>query len=184
MKKVEMIDKKYLKAVSCFNFGEYQNYCKETIKFKVNDNLDYCGLASCEYYTSSPEIAETISNTPWKSKPFPFSMKVLKCVDGGVPRPGNVVQRIFVDGEWRRRQFANSLSAWWGEWVNIEKVINDINNNENMPKFLTENWDRYMVIDESSFRKKRWEEGHAVTIDEIIEQIRNGTAKIYRNKFC
>jgi hypothetical protein len=39
-----------------------------------------------------------------------------------------------------------------------------------------------MVINESSFRKKRWEEVRAVTIDEIIEQIRNGTAKIYRNK--
>jgi hypothetical protein len=175
-----MIDKKYLKAVSCFNFDEYQNCCKETIKFKANDNLDYCGLSSCEYYTSSPEIAETISNTPWEAKPFPFSMKVLKCSDGGVPRPSNV-QRIFVDGkEWRRRQFANSLSAWWGEWVDIEKVINDILN-ENLQKFLTENWDRYMVIDESSFRKKGLE-GRTVTIDEIIEQIRTGTAKIYRNK--
>jgi hypothetical protein len=154
MRKVEMIDKKYLKAVSCFNFGEYQNYCKETIKFKENDNLDYCGLSSCEYYTSSPEIAETISNTPWEAKPFPFSMNVLKCDDGGIPRSGNIVQRIFVDGEWRRRQFANSLSTWWGEWVNIEKAINDILNNESLQKFFTEDWDRYMVIDGSSFRKK------------------------------
>jgi hypothetical protein len=107
----KMIDKKYLKAVSCFNLREYQNYCKETIKFKVNDNLDYCGLASCEYYTSSPEIAETISNTPGESKPFPFSMNVLKCVDGGVPSSSNVVQRIFMDGEWRRRQFSNPLET-------------------------------------------------------------------------
>jgi hypothetical protein len=157
---------------------------RETIKFKTNDNLDYCSLASCEYYTSSPETAETISNTPWEPKPFPFSMKVLKCDDGGVPSSSNVVQRIFVDGEWRRRQFATSLAACWGEWINIEKVINDINNNENIQKFLTENWDKYMVIDESSFRKKRWEEGRTVTIDEIIEQIINGTAKIYRNKVC
>jgi hypothetical protein len=118
-----MIDKNYLKAISCFNSDKHQNGCKEIIKFKVNANLDYCGLTSCEYYTSSPEIAETISNTPWEAKPPPFSMKVLNCFDGGVSSASNVVQIISVNGEWRRRQFNNLSETCWGEWVNIEEVI-------------------------------------------------------------
>jgi hypothetical protein len=151
------------------------------IELKTNDNLDCCGLASCQYFTSSPKIAETISNTPWKTKPFPFSMKVFKCTDGGVWSISNVIQRIFVDGEWRRRQFSNSLSTQWGKWINIEKTINDILNNESIQKFLTENWDRYMAIDENDLHKKEWR-GSKVTTDEIVEQIKTGTAKIYRNE--
>jgi hypothetical protein len=147
-----MIDKNYLKAVSCFNFTEYQNNHKEIIEFKVNDNLDYCKLTSCQYYVSSLEIAETISNTPWGVKPFQFIMEVLKSTDGI-----NIIQIITADGEWRRRQFNNSLTTWWGEWVNIEKTINNIVKDENIQKFLTENWDRYMVIDKNYLHKKNGE---------------------------
>jgi hypothetical protein len=184
-----MIDKNYLKSVSCFNLDQYKGNDKiefkvidfKKIELKANDNLDHCGLASCQYYTSSPEIAETISNTPWEAKPFPFSMKVLKSANDGFSGMSNVVQRIFVDGEWRRRQFSDSLAIYWGKWINIEKVINTILNDEGIQKFLTENWDRYIVIDKYSFRRKGCE-GRIVTIDEIIEQIKNGAAQIYRNK--
>jgi hypothetical protein len=171
-----MIDKNYLKAISCFNFSEYQDINKKTIEFKANDNLDYCKSAPCQHYTLLPEIAETISNTPWGKKPFPFSMEVLKCSD-----MVNTIQIITVDGEWRRRQFNNSLSTWWGEWINIEKIINDMLNNESIQKFLTGNWDRYMIIDKNDLHKREWR-GSKVTIDEIVEQIKTGTAKIYRNR--
>jgi hypothetical protein len=171
------MDKNYLKAVSCFDFDEYNNNSnRKSIEFKPNDNLNYCGLAPCQYYTSSPEIAETISNTPWRkgTKSFPFLMEVLKCSDKGI-------QIITVDGEWRRRQFGNSLETWWGEWVNIKKTIDDILANENIQKFLTENWDGYMVINKNYLHKREWR-GDKVTIDEVIKQIKTGSAKIYRNK--
>jgi hypothetical protein len=172
-----MIDKNYLKTISCFNFTGYEDSRKKTIEFKANDNLDYCESAPCQYYTLLPEIAETISNTPWGKKPFPFPMGVLKCTGTDT---NNIIQIITVDGEWRRRQFNNSLSAWWGEWINIEKTIDDMLRNENMQKFLTENWDRYMAVDKSYLHKREWR-GSKVTIDEIVEQIKTGTAKIYRN---
>jgi hypothetical protein len=171
------MSKSYLKAVSCFSFDEYQNTHKKSIEFKANDNLDYCKSVSCQYYTLLPEIAETISNTPWGKKPFPFPMEVLKCTDSV-----NIIQIITVDGEWRRRQFSNSLTSWWGEWINIEKTINDILNNEGIQEFLTENWDRCMAVDKNYLHKREWR-GRKVTIDEIVEQIKTGTAKIYRNEF-
>jgi hypothetical protein len=172
-----MIDKNYLKAVSCFDFDKYQNNHKKVIEFKTNDNLNNCKLAPCQYYTLIPETAETISNTPWGAKPFPFPMEVLKCTDD----MNSIVQIITVDGEWRRRQFSNSLETWWGEWTNIETVIDDILNNESVQKYLTENWDRYMVINKDYPSKREWR-GGKTTIDKIIEEIKTGTAKIYRNK--
>jgi hypothetical protein len=173
-----MIDKNYLKAVSCFDFDKYENNPKEIMEFKADDNLDYCTLTPCQYYTLVPETAETVSNTPWGAKPFPFPMEVLKCTDN----INNIVQIITVGGEWRRRQISNSLETRWGEWINIEKAIEDILNNEGIQKFLGENWDRYMVIDKDYPSKRKWSDGKA-TIDEIIKQIKTGTAKIYRNKF-
>jgi hypothetical protein len=172
-----MIDKNYLKAISCFDFNKYENP-KKTIEFKANDNLDYCRLAPCQYYTLSPEIAETISNTPWGAKQFPFPIEVLKCTDNA----NNIVQIITVDGEWRRRQFSNSLETWWGEWTNIEKIIDGILADEGIQKFFCENWDRYMVINKDYPSKREWK-GSKVTIDKIIEEIKTGTAIIYGNKF-
>jgi hypothetical protein len=171
-----MIDKNYLKAISCFDFNKYENP-KKTIEFKANDNFDYCKLAPCQYYTLVPETAETISNTPWEAKPFPFPMEVLKCTDNA----GNIVQIITVDGEWRRRKFSNSLETWWGEWINIKEVIDNILNNENVQKYLIENWDRYMVINKDCLSKREWR-GGKITIEKIIEEIKTGTAIIYGNK--
>jgi hypothetical protein len=173
MRKVVM---KYLKAISCFNFVEHQNnHNKKIIEFKANDNLDYCTITPCYYYIPSLEVAKTILNIPWESKPIIFSMKVLKSIDNGI------VQIIHIDGEWRRRQFSNSLTTWWGEWINIEKTIDNIFKNENIQKFLTENWNR-CIIDKNYIHKK--ERRCKVTIDEIIRQIREGSQKAYRNKIC
>jgi hypothetical protein len=172
-----MIDKNYLKAISCFDFDKYQNNPKKAIEFKANDNLDYCRVTPCQYYTLSPEIAETILNTPWGTNPFPFSMEVLKSADNA----SNVIQILPFGGEWRRTFFSNSLEKRLGEWVNIEEVIDYIIENKDIHKNLSENWDRYMVINEVTRHVERWE-GRIVTIDEIVEQIKTGTAKTFRNK--
>jgi hypothetical protein len=166
-----------LKSVCCFDFNERENLFKQTIEFKINDNLDNCKIAPCQYFTLSPETAQTILNTPWGTEPFPFSMDVLKTTDNA----NSIIQIISADGEWRRRLFKNSLETWWGKWVNIEKLVNDILNNEGMQKFLAENWDRYMEIDKDYPSKRKWK-GGKVAIDEIVNQIKTGTVKAYRNK--
>jgi hypothetical protein len=159
---------KYLKAISFFNFDEYQNnHNKKIIEFKANDNLDYCTVTPCYYYIPSLEVSKTILNIPWESKPIIFSVKALKSIDNGI------IQIIHIDGEWRRRQFTNSLSTWWGEWINIQKTIENIFNNENIQRLLTENWNKYMMIDKSNLYKRGWRRGK-ITIDEIIRQIREG----------
>jgi hypothetical protein len=88
-----------------FIFGKYENDPKEIIEFKPNDNLDDCKISPCQYFTLIPETAQTILNTPWGAKPFPFPLEVLKPdndMDG-------IIQIIPVDGEWRRRLFNNRL---------------------------------------------------------------------------
>jgi hypothetical protein len=176
-----MISIKYLKAVSCFDFDGYEKNPKKTIKFKENDNLDYCRLAPCQYYTLVPEIAETIYNVPWGrgTKSFPFLLKVLKCTDNNTLGV-NSVQIITVDCEWRRRQFNNALETWWGEWINIEKTIDNILNDESTQEFFIENWNKYMMIDKNYINKKEWK-NNKITMGEIIGQIKTGSVKICKN---
>jgi hypothetical protein len=173
-----MTDKRYLKAISCFNFAEFGDIFGKKIKFKTGDNLDYCTTTPCQYYTLLPEVARTIANTPLGAKPFPLSMEVLRAAD----KAANIVQIIHADCEWRRRLFNNSLSSWWGEWINIDDTINSMLTDENLQKYLVKNWDSYMIIDANN-HKERIISGTITTIEEIIEEIKTGTAKIYLNKF-
>jgi hypothetical protein len=55
-----MIDKNYLKVISCF---KHEQSIKDEIEFKTNDDLDYCRALFCRYYTFSKEILQTIRNT-------------------------------------------------------------------------------------------------------------------------
>jgi hypothetical protein len=112
------------------------------------------------------------------AKPFPFSMEVLRAAD----KAANIVQIIHAGGEWRRRLFSNSLSSWWGEWINIDDTINSVLTDENLQKYLVKNWDSYMTIDANK-HKERIISGTITTIEKIIEEIKTGTAKIYLNKF-
>jgi hypothetical protein len=52
-----MIDKNYLKAISCFDFDKHENNPKKVIEFKANDNLDCCTLTPCQYYTLFPVLS-------------------------------------------------------------------------------------------------------------------------------
>jgi hypothetical protein len=184
-----MIDKNYLKAISCFNIDEYQNNDKEikTIQFKENDDLNYCRIIPCHYWTSSKEIAATIKNTPPvelnPNGSFPdFEIKTFQSINDDVYNKNSIIQRTFFYGkEWRRRQFNNPLSTWgdWGKWININDTIDYILNNESIHENLVKNWNRYMIIDKNL--NKTWA-GHITTIDKIIGEIKNGTIKIYRNK--
>jgi hypothetical protein len=172
-----MIDK--LKAVCCFDLGKYENNLNQIIELNANENLDDCKMLACQYYTLSPETAQTIRNTPWEAEPFLFSMKVLKPNDNA----DNIIQIIPVGDGWRRRRFSNRLETWWGKWMNIGKIVDFIHNaDENTQKNLSENWNKYMIIDENN-HKKRMRVGNIITIDEIIEEIKTGTAKIFKNKF-
>jgi hypothetical protein len=171
---------KYLKAISCFN---HEEDIKNEIGFKADDDLDYCKTLFCRYYTFSKKILQTIRNAPpWGIRLFRYALEIIPASNK------NIIQRVLIDGEWegesfralsgewRRRQFSNSLTTWWGKWINIDDIINSILTDEDKQKQFVENWNRYMIIDESIFRAKRYR-NRIMTIDEIIEQIKTGKVK-------
>jgi hypothetical protein len=170
---------KYLKAISYFK----QEDIKNEIEFKTDDDLDYCRSLFCRYYTFSKRILQTIRNAPpWRARLFRYALEIIPVNNK------NIIQRVLIDGEWegesfralsgewRRRLFRNSLTIWWGEWINIDDVINSIRTDENLQKQFVENWNRYMIIDESIFRAKGYR-NRKMTMDEIVEQIKTGRAK-------
>jgi hypothetical protein len=182
----KMIDKNYFKTISCFNITEYdENLTKiKTVQFKKDDDLNKYLLVPCHYWSFLDEIVQTIKNTlPIEidqNMSFPvFEIKTFRLLDSSFSN--GIIQRTFFYGkEWRRCCF-NLREETWGEWINIDDTIDYILNNENIQINLTKNWDRYMVIDENNYKKRMWE-GNITTVEEIIKQIKTGTAKIYRNK--
>jgi hypothetical protein len=148
--------------------------------FKADADLDYCNALLCRYYTFSKKILQTIrSAPPWGARLFRYALEVIPV------NKNDIIQRVLIDGEWegesfralsgewRRRLSSNSLATWWGEWVNIDDIINSMLTDEDKQKHFVENWNRYMIIDESGFRVKGYG-NRKMTIDEIIEQIKNG----------
>jgi hypothetical protein len=177
-----MIDINYLKAVSCFDSDKYQSNLKKTIEIKANDNLDYYRNSLCRYYTSSKEILQTIYNTPpWGAKSFRYTIEMTT----------NNIQRVIIDGEWQEQGFKVLSGEWrrkyfnasvnWGGWVSIDDTINFILNDKSIQELFIKRWDRYKVINEHTRHIEKWE-GPIRTMDEIVEQIKKGTAKIYENK--
>jgi hypothetical protein len=177
-----------LKSVCCFDFDKIENNTKKTIEFKINDNLNNCRTTLSRYYTFSKEILQSIINTPpWGTKLFRYAVEIVKSAD-----THGIIQRVIVDGEWqiegfkiaagewRRRQYFNTV-AFWGQWIDIEKTISRILKDEYIKKYFTENWNKYMIIDEYMSLAKGYG-NHIITADEIIEQIRTGSAQIYKNK--
>jgi hypothetical protein len=178
-----MIDKNYLKSISRFNISKDKNSVKKIIEFNVNDDLNNLINPLYRYYTFSKEILQTIINTPpWESKLFRYAVEIEKFVN-----THGITQRVIIDGEWReegfkavtgewRRQYFNT-DAIWGQWIDIEETISFILRDEHTRERLIENWDRYMIINKHNSLIKKWGD-HKTTIDEIIEQIRTGTARI------
>jgi hypothetical protein len=174
-----------LKSVCCFDSNK--NNTKKTTEFKIKDNLNNCISTLCRYYTFSKEILQTVINTPpWGAKLFRYAVEIVKPVD-----THGIIQRVIIDGEWQKEGFKTVAGEWrryyfntvatWGKWIDIEETISFILKDEDTKKYFTENWDRYMIIDENNY-KKRMRTNNIIKIDEIIKQIKTGTAKIYKNK--
>jgi hypothetical protein len=157
------------------------------IEFKINDDLDYCRTLFCRYYTFSKKILQTIRNAP------PLEVELFRYAVEVIPaNNNNTVQRVLIEGEWQEEGFKYLLGEWrrvyfnssvnWGEWVHIDAIINSILTSESIQEYLAGNWDRYIVIDKNNYKKRTWA-GSIAKIDEIVEQIKTGTARIYGNKF-
>jgi hypothetical protein len=182
-----MIDKNYLKAVSCFNINEYdENFTKiKIVQFKKDDDLNNCLLVPCHYLTFSEEIAQTIKNTPSIEVDPNMSFPIFEIKTFGIPDSSfsnSIIQRTFFYGEeWRRWHF-NLHGEIWGEWINIDNTVDYILNSKDAQKdFIEKTWNQYMIVDENNLKKRTWSNS-IIKTDEIIKQIKTGTAKIYRNK--
>ncbi|MDR2184593.1 MAG: hypothetical protein LBO80_02835 [Treponema sp.] len=179
-----MISINDIRLLSCFNINEYkENPAKiKVVQFKKNDDINDCLLAPCRYWTYSEEIAQTIKNIPPINPNISFhsfGVKTFRILDGDFSH--NIIQRTFFCGKEWRRCYLNLHEKIWGEWTNINTMLDYILNNGDIQKNLTESWTRYMVIDKNNCRRRSWA-GSITTIDEIIKQIKTGTAKIYKNK--
>jgi hypothetical protein len=122
-----------LKIASCFNSNEHEeNLTKiKVVQFKKDDDLNNCLLVPCHYWTSSEEIAQTVKHTPpievdpMMSFP-PFEVKTFQIFDSSFFN--SIIQRtFFYNKKWRRCHLILHGGVW-GEWINIDNIINDILN--------------------------------------------------------
>jgi hypothetical protein len=203
---MEYIQMKYLKSLSCFNlqeyenrkevkefearayfnFREYENSKGEVKKYDSRVYLDFVTAPFSEYWNSAEkEETPVIYNTPepWQTlgKLPRFCLQILY-PDGTNAKKHCIIQRIPVDGDWRRQYF--SASKNWGKWINIRDALTKIQEDQNLRQFFMENWNSYNVIGSydariingvSRMRRQRVSE--LTSLEELLNQIKSGTAK-------
>jgi hypothetical protein len=197
---------RYLKSLSCFDFQEYESR-KEVKEFEARDYfnfreyenskgevkrydsevyLDFVRAPFSEYWNfTEKEETPVVYNIPesWQAlQKLPvFCLQVLYPNSTNAKKHG-IIQRIPIDGDWRRQYFYASKN--WGKWVNIRHVITKIQEDQNLQEFFMENWNSYDVIASydarivngvSRIRRQRVTE--LISLEEILDQIKNGTAK-------
>jgi hypothetical protein len=204
---MEDIQMKYLKSLSCFDFQEYESR-KEVKEFEAEDYfnfreyerskgevkkydsrvyLDYVIAPFSEYWNSAEkEGAPAIYNIPEDFKlrldKLPrFCLQILY-PSGTNTKKHNIIQRIPMNGEWRRQYFLASKN--WGKWVNIHDALTTIHENQNLRESFLKNWNSYdvtasydtrIVNGVSRMRTRRVTE--LTSLEELLNQIMNGTAK-------
>jgi hypothetical protein len=181
-----MCQTRYLKSLSCFNLQEYWSR-KETKRFDAKADLDFvtAPFSECWNFSEEEETPVVVYNIPerWRAleKPPPFYLQILYPNSTNAKKHG-IIQRIPIDGDWRRRYF--SASKNWGKRVNIRDVLTKIQEDQNLQQFFMENWNSYDVIASydariingvSEIRRQRVTE--LISLEELLNQIKNGTAK-------
>jgi hypothetical protein len=177
---------KYLKSLSCFDFQEYERR-REVKRFDAKTDLNFVTASFSEYlnFTENGKTP-TVCNIPEDFK-LRLDKLPLFCVEILQPNGANtkkhgIIQRIPMNGDWRRRYFSSSKN--WGKWIDIRDVITRIQENENLREFFMENWNSYDVIASydariingvSRIRRQRVTE--LTSLEELLNQIKNGTAK-------
>jgi hypothetical protein len=197
---------KYLKSLSCFDFQEYESRKKvkefearayfnfreygnskgEVKRYDSGVYLDFVRAPFSEYWNfTEKEETPVVYNIPesWQAlQKLPvFCLQVLQ-PNGANTKKHDIIQIIPIDGGWRRQYF--SASKNWGKWVNIRDVLTKIQEDQNLQQFFMENWNSYNVIASydarivngvSRIRRQRVSE--LTSLEELLNQIKNGTAK-------
>jgi hypothetical protein len=176
---------KYLKSLSCFNLQEYERR-REVKRFDAKADLDFVTAPFSEYWNfTENEETPVVCNIPesWRTlQKIPmFCLQILQ-PNGINIKKHDIIQRLPTDGDWRRRYF--SASKNWGKWVNIRDALKKIQEVQNLQEFFLKNWNSYNVIASydariingvSRIRRQRITE--LTSLEELLNQIRNGTAK-------
>jgi hypothetical protein len=177
---------KYLKSLSCFNLQEYW-IRKETKIFDAKTDLNFvtAPFSECWNFSEEEETPDVVCNIPerWRTleKPPRFYLQILYPGSANAKQHG-IIQRIPIDGGWRRQYF--SASKNWGKRVDIRDVLKKIQEDKNLQEFFMENWNSYDVI--ASYdariingvsRIKRRRVTESTSLEELLNQIKNGTAK-------
>jgi hypothetical protein len=177
---------RYLKSLSCFNLQEYG--CRREIKrFDAKTDLDFVTASFSEYwnFTENGETP-TVYNIPEDFKlrldKLPLFCLQILTPNGANAKKLNIIQRIPMNGDWRRQYFFASKN--WGEWVNIRDAITRIQEDQNLQEFFLKNWNSYDVIASydariingiATMRRQRVTE--LTSLEKLLDQIKNGTAK-------
>jgi hypothetical protein len=177
---------RYLKSLSCFDFQEYERR-REVKRFDAKTDLNFVTASFSEYWNfTENEETPVVYNIPEDFKlrldklPL-FCLQILQ-PNGANAKKHDIIQRIPMNGDWRRRYFSSSKN--WGEWVNIRNVLTKIQEDTNLREFFMENWNSYNVI--ASYdariingvsRIKRQKVSELTSLEELLNQIKNGTAK-------
>jgi hypothetical protein len=203
---MEYIQMRYLKSLSCFNLQEYERR-KEVKEFEARNYLNFreyerskgevkkydsrvylnCVTAPFfEYWNSAEkEGVPAIYNIPepWQTlEKLPrFCLQILY-PNGTGAKKQDIIQRIPIDGDWRRQCFFATKN--WGKWVNIRDVLKKIQEDQNLREFFMENWNSYDVtagygarIANGVSRTRRQRAAELTSLEELLYQIKNGTAK-------
>jgi hypothetical protein len=198
---------KYLKSLSCFDFREYESrkevkefeardylnfreYEKSKGEVKKYDSrvyLDFVTAPFSEYWNSvEKEETPVVYNIPEDFKlrldklPL-FCLQILQPNDANAKKH-DIIQRIPANGDWRRQYFFASKN--WGKWVNIRDAITKIQEDQNLREFFLKNWNSYDVIASYDARivkgvatKRTQRVTELTSLEELLNQIKNGTAK-------
>jgi hypothetical protein len=176
---------RYLKSLSCFDFQEYERR-RESKRFDAKTDLNFVTAPFSEYwnFTEKGEVPVLNIPEPWRAlEEFPrFYLEILEPA-GANTKKHDVIQRITADdGDWRRQYFYASKN--WGKRVNIWNVLTRIQQDQNLQEFFLKNWNSYDVIASydariingvSRIRRQRVTE--LTSLEELLNQIKNGTAK-------
>jgi hypothetical protein len=176
---------RYVKSLSCFDFQEYERR-REVKRFDTKADPNFVTAPFSEYwnFTEKGEVPVLNMPEPWRTleKCPRFYLEILE--PGGVnTKKHDIIQRIPADdGDWRRQYFHAFKN--WGKWINIWNVLTRIQQDQNLQEFFLKNWNSYDVI--ASYdakiingvsRIRRQRVSGLTSLEELLDQIKNGTAK-------
>jgi hypothetical protein len=203
---MEHIQKRYLKSLSCLNLQEYESR-KEVKEFEAGACFNfreygnskggarrygsrvYPDFVAAPFFEcwNSVEKEETpvIYNIPerWRTlEKLPlFCLRILY-PDGANAKKHGIIQRIPAGGDWRRQCFSASKNR--GKRIGIRDALTKIQEDQNPREFFMKNGNSRdatagcgAMIANGVSRTRRQRAAELASLDELLNRIKNGTAK-------